>query len=239
MDKHALVIGASGEIGGAIANTLVEDGFTLSLQYFQNKAAITELIQQLPAESVLEVIQADLSTLSGINQFKQQLSFSPTALIFAQGQGHYGLFQDTSTRTMDALYNVHVRAMWEISQQSLTAMVTKQKGDIIVISSIWGEHGASNEVLYSSVKGAQLAFVKALAKEVASNQVHVNAILPGFIDTKMNQAFNIDERAQLLQDIPAREFGSPKNIADLVTFLLRKESNYINGACIKLSGGWM
>src|SRR5690625_2842246 len=95
---------------------------------------------------------------------------------------------------MEDMVTLHVKSPWILTQKLLPAMIKRRSGKIIFITSIWGNTGASNEVIYSSVKGAQNSFVKALAKEVGPNGISVNAVSPGFIDTKMNQHLLEDER---------------------------------------------
>src|SRR5699024_12742680 len=102
-------------------------------------------------------------------------------------------------------------------------MIKKNHGMIIFITSIWGDVGASNEVVYSTVKGAQHSFVKALAKEVGSSGISVNGVSPGFIDTKMNQHLSSEEREMILAEIPFNRAGKTSEVADLISFLLNNE----------------
>lgn len=108
----------------------------------------------------------------------------------------------------------------------------------MLITSIWGSVGASNEVMYSSVKGAQNSFVKALAKEVAPSGVSVNAISPGFIETKMNGHLSPVEKDSIMAQIPMNRAGKPEEIAHTVRFLIDEKSNYIQGEIIEINGGW-
>lgn len=94
------------------------------------------------------------------------------------------------------------------------------------------------EVMYSTVKGAQLAFVKAYAKEVASMNLTVNAIAPGAVDTQMNTSWTQDEKRELLLDIPLNRMAKPSEIASLVNYLLSADATYITGTTIPLAGGW-
>lgn len=239
MKKHCLILGASGSIGSAIAMRLVKEGYTLSLHFNQDHQSIRKMVQEFPDEVVLEVIQADLSNQTGIETFLEKLTISPTHIAFANGQAHYGLLQDTATDVMDSLYHVHVKAMWLITQACLPSMIEKRNGNIIVVSSIWAEMGASFEVIYSSVKGAQNSFVKAVAQEIAGTTIRINAVSPGFIDTKMNQQLTQVEKQAIIENIPANRAGEPEEVAELVCFLLDdQKSSYINGENIKISGGW-
>lgn len=236
---HILVLGASGDIGGQIVKDLAEAGHTFSLHYHTNHERIADLVEVLPAEAVFEIIQSDLSTMQGIEHCIQHVQFNPEAIIFAQGQSNDSLFTEASTVEMDALLKVHVQATWHISQAFLPAMIKKQFGHLLVLSSVWGEVGASHEVVYSSVKGAQNSFVKALAKEVAPSGVLVNGIAPGFIDTQMNQQFSDEERQTLKSSIPLGRLGKAEDISHLVTFLLSEQSSYITGQVMHVTGGWM
>ncbi|GAA5415170.1 3-oxoacyl-[acyl-carrier-protein] reductase FabG [Paraliobacillus ryukyuensis] len=238
MDKHCLIIGASGDIGKAVALQLARDGYTLSLHYHTNRKSIDELLPALPNETVVEVLRGDLSTGSGIEAFINSVSFVPSHLVFANGQAYSGLFQETPKQVMDELFHVHVKALWLITQFFLPTMIRNQHGNIIVISSIWGNVGASSEVIYSSVKGAQNSFVKALAKEVASSNIRVNAVSPGLINTKMNADLSKEEVDALVQDIPANRMGKVEEVADLVTFLCQPHATYINGENINIDGAW-
>ncbi|WP_117151919.1 elongation factor P 5-aminopentanone reductase [Paraliobacillus quinghaiensis] len=238
MNKHCVILGASGEIGSAIAIDLAKYGYTLTLHYNNNKEAIEKLINQLPNETVLQIIQSDLSYQTGIEAFINQMSIMPTHLVFASGQAYYGLLQDTSIEMMDHLYHIHAKAVWMITKACLPSMVREGYGNIGVISSIWGETGASCEVIYSSVKGAQNSFVKALAQEVARSNIRINAVSPGFIDTKMNQQLTSEEKNAVINEIPANRAGKPEEVAALVTFLFDEKSAYVNGENIKISGAW-
>ncbi|MDC3414075.1 elongation factor P 5-aminopentanone reductase [Terrihalobacillus insolitus] len=238
MGKTCLLVGASGGIGVAIANQLAKDGMQLVLHYNQNKEAIEQLERVLPFESVLNVMQADLSTNEGIQTFLSQTHPTYDAIVFVNGMAHNGLFQDTEEDVMDQMLSLHVKAIWMITKQFLPDMLQRKTGHILLISSIWGEVGASCEVVYSSVKGAQNTFVKALAKEVGRSGIRVNGISPGFIDTKMNRNLTEEEKKAIIEEIPLNREGLPDEVAHAVSFLMDKRSAYIHGEMMTVSGGW-
>src|SRR5690625_3813000 len=117
-------------------------------------------------------------------------------------------------------------------------MIQKQRGKIIFITSIWRNVGASNEVIYSSVKGAQNSFVRALAKEVGPSGISVNAVSPGFIDTKMNQHLLHEEKEAIISGIPLNRAGLATDVSHAVQFLLDEKSSYIQGEIMHITGGW-
>ncbi|MFD1850322.1 elongation factor P 5-aminopentanone reductase [Oceanobacillus bengalensis] len=238
MGKNVLIIGASGDIGCSIAERLSAEGYQLILHYNQNRPVLDKLREKLDDSNILSVIQADLSKENQIKEFISHLVFPVDAIIFASGKAHFGLFQETAEQVMDEMLNLHVKAPWMITKAMLPGMIHNKFGKIIFISSIWGDVGASYEVIYSSVKGAQNSFVKALAKEVAPSGVSVNGISPGYIDTKMNSHLTEEEKLAIYAEIPMNRAGTADEIAHVTSFLLDKRSNYIQGDIINVTGGW-
>lgn len=238
MAGNVLIIGASGDIGVAIAERLANDGFQLLLHYNKNRDMIDEFRKKRDKECLLTVIQADLKNDTMIKDFLKKLVFPVDYIVFAGGVAHFGLFQDVTEQIMDDMLTLHVKAPWMITHHLLPEMIQRKNGKIIFITSLWGDIGASNEVVYSSVKGAQNSFVKALAKEVAPSGVSVNAISPGYIETKMNNHLTEDEKAALIAEIPSNRAGLPAEIAHTVSFLLDTKSNYIQGEIINVNGAW-
>lgn len=238
MKKNILVIGSSGDIGCAITKKLALDGYQLILHYHTNKARIENMIQTLPDESILTAIQANLENDEGLHELLRNIVFPVHGIIFANGKEYYGLMQDTTDETMNKMLMQHVKVPWKITKHLLPMMLEKQAGRIVLITSIWGERGASNEVVYSSVKGAQNSFVKALAKEVAASGIYVNGVSPGLIATKMNRHLPEEETQALVDLIPMERAGKPGEVADAVRFLIDERTTYINGEIIRVNGGW-
>lgn len=235
MSKNVLVLGASGDIGSAISKQLAKEGYSLLLHYNRNKDAMTNLVKQIDAERVLQIVQADLTLSSAVHKLCEEVVFPVDAIIYVSGMAQFGLFHESSESEMDAMLHLHVKAPWLLTKYFLQDMIRKQRGKIIFITSIWGNVGASNEVIYSSVKGAQNSFIKALAKEVGPSGISVNAVSPGFIDTKMNQYVETEE---ILSQIPLHRAGLTSEVAHTVSFLMDERANYIQGEVINISGGW-
>ncbi|NWQ44179.1 SDR family oxidoreductase [Bacillus sp. EB106-08-02-XG196] len=238
MGKYALITGASGGIGQAVALKLASLGYNLYLHFNKNETAIKELLEQLESfDGEYLPIQADLEEAEGYKKICSQI-FSLDAIIHCSGNSHYGLLVDLKHEEAESLMRVHVMNPIMITKDLLPKLIKKRSGNIIFISSIWGQTGAACEVAYSTAKGAQISFVKALSKEVALSGVRVNAIAPGAVETAMMGRFS-EEDIQLLQyDIPMGRLGVPEEIANGVKFLLSNESSYITGQVLSINGGW-
>lgn len=238
MKKFALITGASGGIGQAIAISLAEKGYNLYLHYNKNEQSIRELLTklQLYGGEYLPIL-ADLAEADGYKKICSQI-FSLDAIIHCGGNSHYGLLVDLKKEEAESLMRVHVLNPLMITKELLPKFLTKGSGNIIVITSIWGQTGAACEVAYSMAKGAQIAFVKALSKEVALNGIRVNAIAPGAVETPMMDRFSMEEKACLDAEIPMGRLGHPEEIANGVSFLLSAESSYITGQILSINGGW-
>src|SRR5699024_5498389 len=180
MNKNVLILGASGDIGNAIALELAVQGYQLILHYHRNKHTIDRLHYLVPEEAILQTVQANLADTDSVHQLCEEVAYHVDAIVFVSGTAHYGLFQDVTEAEMEDMIQLHVKAPWLITNYFLPPMIQRHQGQIILITSIWGNVGASNEVMYSSVKGAQNSFVKALAKEVGPSGIAVNAVSPGF-----------------------------------------------------------
>lgn len=238
MQKNVLILGASGDIGKAISKQLAVEKYALILHYHQNKRSIEKLMKELDEESVLQIVQANLKDPDEVHRLCKNVLYPVHAVIYVSGTAHFGLFQDVSEQEMDEMLALHVKSPWIVIQRFLPGMIQNKTGKIIFITSIWGDVGASNEVIYSSVKGAQNSFVKALAKEVGPSGVSVNAVSPGFIDTKMNRHIVDDEREDILSHIPLNRAGLTSDVAHTVSFLMDEKSNYIQGEIVNITGGW-
>lgn len=236
--KYVLITGASGGIGQAIAYNLAEKGYHLYLHYHKNTQAIKELINNLESYGGEYIpIQANLADPSGYKKVNSEI-FSLDAIIHCGGQSQYGLLVDLQQSEAEALLNVHVLTPLMLTKELLPKLLAKGNGNIVVITSIWGQTGAACEVAYSTVKGAQIAFVKALSKEVAMNGIRVNAIAPGAILTPMMEGFTPEEVDQLSYEIPMGRLGQPEDIARGVAYLLSEDSSYMTGQILAINGGW-
>lgn len=238
MGKWILITGASGGIGQAIAKQLAKEGYSLYLHFHQNQGAIEGLLLELEQYGgEYFPIQADLKQPDAYNKIVENI-FTLDGIVHASGISTYGLFTDMKDEEMKDLWNVHVHSLMCMARELLPKMLSKQNGNIIVITSIWGQVGAAMEVAYSTVKGAQISFVKALSKELAYNGIRVNAVAPGAIETNMLHTFSPEELQLIEDEIPMGRLGRPKEVAESVAFLLSEKSSYMTGQVLSLNGGW-
>lgn len=236
--KYALITGASGGIGSAIAKRLAGLGWNLYLHYNQNQQAIHDLIDSLRIYNVHTIpIQSDLSQESGYQSLVQNIE-AIDALILNSGDSHIGLITDISDERAKQMITLHVTSPFLLTKALVPKFVNKKSGNIVAITSIWGEIGASCEVLYSMVKGGQNSFVKALSKELAPSGIRVNAVSPGAVETPMMSGFEESELNMLEEEIPLGRLGKPGEIAGVVSFLLSEDSSYMTGQILGVNGGW-
>ena len=200
-----------------------------------------EKIQQelLEQGKEIEIIKADVSKKEeaeklirfAINKFNKI-----DILVNNAGLSLEGLFTDVTEEMWKEIIDTNLNSVFYCTQQAIKYMIQKQQGCIINISSIWGETGASCEVAYSTTKAAINGMTKALAKEVGSSNIRVNAIAPGIIDTDMNKNLTTEELEQIKEQIPLNKIGKAIDIAKCVKWLI--EDEYTTGQIISINGGW-
>ncbi|MGY3779077.1 elongation factor P 5-aminopentanone reductase [Isobaculum melis] len=239
--KFALIIGASGDVGKAIAADLAADGWSLYLHYYQDEKSVLEQVkayhEAYPKQEFIALKQ-DLTDEATVEQLLGGI-FSIDAVVFASGLADYHLLVDLPLDTLDLMWKIHVRAPIQLLQGLQSKLAKSQRGRVLFISSVYAVSGSPMEVAYSTTKGAQLAFVKSYSQEVASLGITVNALLPGAIDTKMLATFTKEEKAQLIAEIPMGRLALPPEIAFWVKQILSKQGSYLTGQGIVISGGWL
>lgn len=238
MKKFALICGGSGEIGTAICLRLAEEGWSQYIHYSSTepKALLAQLSERYTEQEFIAV-QANFTDSFASELLAQQV-FSLQAIVFANGHALYGLLEDMSAEDIGKLWQVHMQTPMHILQVFAPKLRANSKSYVLFIGSIWGTAGAAGEVVYSAVKGAQHSFVKAYAQEVAYNGIRVNAIAPGFIETKMNRHIDEEERAQIVENIPLQQLGSVNDVAQLSAYCLSGKADYITGQILHVNGGW-
>lgn len=235
----AFITGASGELGGAISMALAQKGVPLYLHYHRSENRLEPILAVCSQLGVpVHRVQADLRDPAQIDAMFEQLPVKPLLLVNNTSVEHFGLVQDVSPAVFDELVATNVRSAFFVSQKALSFMLRERYGRIVNVASIWGQTGAACEVLYSLTKGAVLSFTKALAKELAPNNITVNAVAPGAIHGGMMNRFTQEEVEWIAQDIPMGRLGRSEEVASLVAYLLSAEASYITGQVVAPNGGW-
>ena len=240
--KVAIITGGTRGIGRGIALELASKGASLVLNYNSNdEEAIKtlDMIKEIGGYGIL--VKASVGTSSGCKEIIEtakrefgKIDF----LINNAGISKVGLFMDSDDEMIDEIFDTNLKGVINTSRYAIEELI-KTKGSIVNISSIWGNVGASCEVLYSTTKGAINIFTKSLAKEMAMSGVRVNCVAPGVIETEMNSWMNANDRQDLEEEIPMNRFGTVDEVAKTVSFLCSNDSSYITGQIITVDGGML
>ena len=238
----ALVTGASRGIGRAIAKKLSEKGFDVAINYKKNREKAEELKNEiLEMGKKAEIFCADVSKPEEVESMVKEvlLTFGKIdVLVNNAGVALLqGLFTDFDAKKAREVFDVNVFGTMNCSRSVIPHFVSKKSGAIVNVSSVWGVLGASCEVIYSTSKGAIIAFTKALARELAPSGIRVNAVAPGMIDTDMNSHLSKEDMVCFESDIPLGRIGSAEEVADTVCFLASRDARYITGQTISVDGG--
>lgn len=241
--KAVLVTGASRGIGKAIAIRFAKEGHPVIINCNNSVNKLAELKQYITDKYNVNCISVagDISDSAFINEMfdiAEKETGEIEILINNAGISHIGLLSDMTDAEWDCILNTNLSSIFYTSRRAIPAMVRKQSGKIINISSVWGNCGASCEAAYSATKGAINSLTRALGKELAPSNIQVNAIACGVIDTDMNKCFSDEERKALADEIPAGRFGRPEEVAELA-YNIATSHSYLNGQVITLDGGWM
>ena len=234
MEKVAIVTGASRGIGRQIAKELARNNIKVIANY--NKSE--EQAKQLQKENI-EIFKADVTKreeIQALVEFTLEKYKNIDILINNAGISEYKIFTEETDKDWEKIINTNLYSVFAMTQEVLPNMIHNKKGCIINISSIWGEVGASLEVLYSTSKAGINGMTKALAKELGPSNIRVNAISPGIIKTEMNNKLSKEELKQIQEEIPLEKIGETIDIAKCVKWLI--EDNYTTGQIISINGGW-
>ena len=232
----ALVTGGSGGIGEAICYKLAQDGYTVIVNYNSNKNQadfIANKINGFP-------FKADVSNFQEVQsmvEFIIQKFGSIDLLVNNAGISIVNLFHEVSQEDIKKILDINLNGVFNCSKAVIKYMISQKSGNIINISSMWGEIGGSCEVHYSATKSAIIGFTKALAKEVGLSNIRVNCVSPGVIDTKMNGHLSTEDLNALKEEIPLYRIGTPMEVANVVSFLASDKASYITAQDIAVNGG--
>jgi len=241
--KIALVTGASGGIGSACARELAKRGYTVLAHANRGLEAVRALCGELCAQGLdAHAVCCDLSDsakvqamCSGILKVHHRVD----ALVLCAGVSHTGLLTDMTDDQWHTVMDVNVSGAFYLIRALAPGMVSRGKGSIVTISSMWGRSGASCEAAYSASKAAIIGLTQALAKELGPSGVRVNCIAPGVIDTRMMDEHSAETKAQLAEETPLCRLGTGEDVAKAAAFLLSDDAAFITGQTLGVDGGYL
>ena len=235
--KTALVTGASGGLGGAIARSLHAQGATVVLS-----GTRAEALEAVAAElgSRVFTAPANLSDAAAVDALVGQaegLAGQVDILVSNAGLTRDGLLLRMQDEDWDTVIRVNLEAYFRLSRAALKGMMKRRWGRIVGIASVVGVTGNPGQANYAASKAGMIGFSKALAQEVASRNVTVNCVAPGFIASPMTDALNEAQRAGILGRIPAGRLGEGTDVAAACIYLASEEGAYVTGQTLHVNGG--
>ena len=230
--QQVLVTGGSRGIGAAAVRAFVRAGFAVSFFYLNSR----ERAEALAAETGALALRCDVAEENAVAEAVASLP-PVDVLVNNAGISHVGLISQISPEEWDRLFAVNVKGIYNTVRAVLPAMLAKQSGVILNVSSMWGQAGASCEAAYSATKGAVLALTQALARELGPSGIRVNALSPGVIDTEMNAPLSPAELQALAEETPLGRIGSPLEVAEVMVWLAR--ASFVTGQNIPVNGGFL
>lgn len=235
--KSALITGASGGIGGAIARALHAQGATVALSGTR-EGPLAELASELGARAhVLACNLSDWAAVDGLPKAAAEAMGSLDILVNNAGITKDNLFMRMSDEEFEQVIDINLTATFRLCRASLRGMMKARWGRIINITSVVGHSGNPGQGNYTAAKAAVTAMSKSLAQEVASRNITVNCVAPGFIETAMTDKLNDDQKARILTMVPAGRMGQGDEIAGGVVYLASNEASYVTGTTLHINGG--
>jgi len=239
--KTALVTGASRGIGAAVALRLASEGATVVVNYSGSREAALGVVEAIiAAGGRASAVQADVSDPVACTALVEGVAAEYGAIDILVNNA--GITRDNLLLLMtesewDSVMAVNLKGAFLMSKAVLRGMIKRRRGSIVSISSVVGRRGNAGQANYSAAKAGLLGFTKSLAREVASRNVRVNAVAPGYIETEMTAALPDAARKALIDQIPLGRIGTPETVADAVVFLAGDTASFITGAVIAVDGG--
>lgn len=240
-NKVALVTGGSRGIGRAIALELAARGAAVVVNYNSSPQAAEEVVKKIQeAGGKAAAYQADVSDFKqaeALVKFAIETFGDLSILVNNAGITRDQLIMMMPESDWDAVINTNLKSTFNCSKAAVKHMMRKRIGRIINMASVAGQMGNPGQTNYSASKGGQIAFTKALAREIAARNITVNAIAPGFIDTEILDAMTPETLEAALKLVPLGRKGKPEEIAFAAAFLASDEAAYITGQVLGVDGG--
>lgn len=238
----ALITGSSRGIGAAIALRLADDGFDIALNDLnEDMFRDNDIVEKIREKGVkCEYFCADVSDYAQceemVNAVKEKFG-GLDVLVNNAGITRDGLMARMSEEQYDMVINVNQKSVFNMMKHAGKIMMKQRSGKIINVASVAGLYGNPGQINYSASKAAIIGMTKTIAKELGSRGINVNAVAPGFIKTPMTDKLTEEQKNAMLNLIAMKRYGLPEEIAGVVSFLASKDSSYVTGQVIEISGG--
>ena len=243
MSKVAVITGAIRGIGRQIAITLAKEGYDIAINYKEEDGKLKEVKEEIEIMGKqFYSKQCDVSKFDECEEFIEGVisKFGKIdTLVNNAGITKDMLLIRMKKEDFEQVLNVNMIGTFNMTKNVISYMMKQRSGRIINISSVVGISGNAGQTNYAASKAGVIGFTKSLAKEVASRNINVNAIAPGFIKSNMTDKLNDKVKEEILKSIPLKRMGSTKDVANVVKFLASEDSSYITGHVINIDGGML
>ncbi|XYY60461.1 3-oxoacyl-[acyl-carrier-protein] reductase [Bacillus velezensis] len=240
-EKTAVVTGASRGIGRAIALDLAKNGCNVVVNYSGNEAKANEVVDEIKSLGRNAIaVKADVSNSEEVqNMMKEAVAAFSSIDILVNNAGitKDNLLMRMKENEWDDVININLKGVFNCTKAVTRQMMKQRSGRIINVSSIVGVSGNPGQANYVAAKAGVIGLTKSSAKELASRNITVNAIAPGFISTDMTDKLSKEVQDEMLKQIPLARFGDPSDISGVVTFLASEGSRYMTGQTLHIDGG--
>lgn len=240
-EKTAVVTGASRGIGRAIALDLAKNGCNVVVNYSGNEAKANEVVDEIKSLGRNAIaVKADVSNSEEVqNMMKEAVAAFSSIDILVNNAGitKDNLLMRMKENEWDDVININLKGVFNCTKAVTRQMMKQRSGRIINVSSIVGVSGNPGQANYVAAKAGVIGLTKSSAKELASRNITVNAIAPGFISTDMTDKLSKEVQDEMLKQIPLARFGDPSDISSVVSFLASEGSRYMTGQTLHIDGG--
>jgi len=239
--RIALVTGGSGELGGAVCRRLARDGFTMAIHYSRGQAAADALVEAIvTGGGSASAHQADLVSTDGPNALIEEVQKKYgriDVLVNNAGIIRDGLLIALTDDDIEAVLALNLTAAIRVTRSAVLSMIRRRSGIIINMSSAAGTKPARGQANYSAAKAGLEGFTRAMAYELASKSIRVNAVAPGIIESEMTRVVRQDHGDTIIEKLLVRRYGTPDDVAAAVAFLASPDASYISGEVLHIDGG--